>query len=243
MMYRNATPQITPLKTTHGIRPLLGRCDDPNHRWWTGANRPRFTSVAYATALTKVRPPMCIPTDRVFHPVCKGVPDSNLVYPLSSILCLPPPAARSGRHRDFDRACPGKKRDHRVQTRPNRRRTAMRREASHTPTPPTPFKTLCAPFPWCHRLPWPHLPGGRATVPGHSEPLVDPPKGPHATKTYPFVPPMEWIGVATMPHTRSTRQSPTPTRPTVPPHPHHRPAAAPSPSCPVVDPPLPSGPR
>ena len=92
---RNETPHSTPLKTTHGIRPLLGCCDDPKHRWWTGANRPRSTSVAYITALTKVRPPFCIPTDRVFHPVCKGVPDSNLVYPLSSILCLPPPAAGS----------------------------------------------------------------------------------------------------------------------------------------------------
>jgi hypothetical protein len=180
-MYRNKTPQSTPLKNTHGIRPLLGRCDDPNHRWWTGAKRPRFTFLAFVAALTKVCPPMCILTDRIFHPVFKDVPDSNLVYPLSSIPCLPSPATRSGRHRDFDRACPGKKRDHRVQTRSNRRRTAKRRETSHTPTPSTPFKTHCAPFPRCHRLPWPHLPGGRATVPGHSEPLVDPPKGPHAT--------------------------------------------------------------
>ncbi len=75
MMYRNKTPQITPLKTTHGIRPLLGRCDDPNHRWWTGANRPRFIFVAFVAALTKVHTPLCIPTDRVFHPVFKGVPD------------------------------------------------------------------------------------------------------------------------------------------------------------------------
>ena len=102
MMYRTATPQITPLKTTHGIRPRLGRCDDPNHRWWTGSNRPRFTSLAYATALTKVRPPFCVPTDRVFHPICKGVPDSNLVYPLSSILCLPPPAAGTARFLGLD---------------------------------------------------------------------------------------------------------------------------------------------
>ena len=34
-LYRTATPHSTPLKTTHGFRPLLGRCDDPNHRWWT----------------------------------------------------------------------------------------------------------------------------------------------------------------------------------------------------------------
>ena len=63
MMHRTATPQITPLKTTHGIRPLLGRCDDPNHRWWTGSNRPRFTSLAFVATLTKVRPPFCIPID------------------------------------------------------------------------------------------------------------------------------------------------------------------------------------
>ena len=102
-MYRNKTPQSTPLKNTHGIRPLLGRCDDPNHRWWTGAKRARFTFLAFVAALTKVRPPFCVPIDRVFHPVCKGAPDSNLVYPLSLILCLPPPVARSGRHRHFDR--------------------------------------------------------------------------------------------------------------------------------------------
>ena len=94
---RNETPHSTPLKNTHGIRPRLGRCDDTNHRWWTGANRPRFTSLAFVVALTKVRPPFCIPTDCVFHPVCKGVPDSNLVYPLSSTLCLPPPAAGTAR--------------------------------------------------------------------------------------------------------------------------------------------------
>ena len=102
MMYRNATPQITPLKTTHGIRPLLGRCDDPNHRWWTGSNRPRFTSLAFVTALTKVRPPLCVPTDHVFHPVCKGVPNPNLVYPLPSILCLPSPAAGTARFSGLD---------------------------------------------------------------------------------------------------------------------------------------------
>ena len=101
-MYRTATPHSTPLKTTHGIRPLLGRCDDPNHRWWTGANRPRFTFLAFVAALTKVRPPLCTPTDRVFHPVCKGVPDPNLVYPLSSILCLPPPAAGTARFLGLD---------------------------------------------------------------------------------------------------------------------------------------------
>jgi hypothetical protein len=93
MMSRNATPQITPLKTTHGIRPLLGRCDDPNHRWWTGSNRARFSSFAFVAALTKVRPPFCVPTDRDFHPIYKGVPDPNFVYPLLSTLCLPSPAA------------------------------------------------------------------------------------------------------------------------------------------------------
>jgi hypothetical protein len=102
MMYRNATPQITPLKTTHGIRPLLGRCDDPNHRWWTGSNRPRFTSLAFVTALTKVRPPLCVPTNHVFHPVCKGVPNPNLVYPLPSILCLPSPVAGTARFLGLD---------------------------------------------------------------------------------------------------------------------------------------------
>ena len=71
---RTATPQSRSLETTHGIRALLGRCDDPNHRWWTGSNRPRFRSFAYATALTKVRPPFCVPTDRVFRPLYKGVP-------------------------------------------------------------------------------------------------------------------------------------------------------------------------
>ena len=101
-MYRNKTPQSTPRKNTHGFRPRLGRCDDPNHRWWTGSNRPRFTSLAYATALTKVRPPLCIPTDRVFHPVYKGVPDPNFVYPLLSILCLPPPAAGTARFSGLD---------------------------------------------------------------------------------------------------------------------------------------------
>jgi hypothetical protein len=96
-MYRNKIPQSTPLKNTHGIRPLLGRCDDPNHRWWTGANRPRFTFLAFVAALTKVRPPLFFPTERVFHPVCKGVPDPNLVYPLLSTLCLPSPAAGTAR--------------------------------------------------------------------------------------------------------------------------------------------------
>jgi hypothetical protein len=134
-MYRTATPQITPLKTTHGFRPLLGRCDDPNHRWWTGSNRPRFTSLAFVAALTKVRPPFCVPIDRVLQPVYKGVPDTNLVYPLSLILCLPPPAARSGRHRDFDRGRSGKKRNHRVQTHSNRRRTTS---SPHPPLPPLP---------------------------------------------------------------------------------------------------------
>ena len=102
MTNRTAPPQITPLKTTHGIRPLLGRCDDPNHRWWTGSNRARFTSLAYATALTKVHPSLCIPTNRVFHPVCKGVPGSNLVYPLSSILFLPSPVAGTARFSGLD---------------------------------------------------------------------------------------------------------------------------------------------
>ena len=97
---RTTTPHITPLETTHSIRLLLGRCDDPNNRWWTGSNRPRFTSFAYATALTKVRPPFFVPTDRVLHPLCTGVPDPNLLYPLPSILCLPSPAVGIGRHRD-----------------------------------------------------------------------------------------------------------------------------------------------
>jgi hypothetical protein len=101
-MYRNKTPQSTPLKNTHGIRPLLGRCDDPNHRWWTGAKCPRFTFLAFVAVLTKVRPPLCIPTDRVFHPVCKGVPDSNLVYSLLLTLCLPPPAAGTARFSGLD---------------------------------------------------------------------------------------------------------------------------------------------
>ena len=98
---RTATPHSTPLKTTHSIRLLLGRCNNPNNRWWTGSNRPRFTSFAYATALTKVRPPFCVPTNRVLHRICTGVPDPNFVYLLPSILCLPSPAVGIGRHRDF----------------------------------------------------------------------------------------------------------------------------------------------
>jgi hypothetical protein len=90
---------ISILKKTQGIRPRLGCCDDPNHRWWTGANRPRFTTLA---VLTKVRPPLCIPTDRVFHPVCKGVPDPNLVYPLLSTRCLPSLAAGTARFSGLD---------------------------------------------------------------------------------------------------------------------------------------------
>ena len=43
-----------------------------------------------------------VPTDRVFHYVCKGVPDSNLVYPLSSTLCLPAPVAVTARFSGLD---------------------------------------------------------------------------------------------------------------------------------------------
>ena len=98
---RSETPQSTSLKTTHGIRLLLCRCDDPNNRWLTGSKRPRFTSLAYVTALTKVHPPLCILAERVFHRIYKGAPDPNFVYPLPSILCLPSPAVGIGRHRDF----------------------------------------------------------------------------------------------------------------------------------------------
>ena len=98
---RTETPQSRSLETTHGIRPLLGRCDDPNHRWWTGSNSPRFTSLAYVAALAKVRPPFCTPIDRVFHPLYKGVPNPNFLDPLPPILCLPSMAVGIGRHRDF----------------------------------------------------------------------------------------------------------------------------------------------
>ena len=98
---RTATPQSRSLESTHGIRLLLGGCDDPNHRWWTGSKRPRFTSLAFVAALTKVRPPFCVPTNRVLHHIYTGVPDPNFVYPLPSSLCLPSPAVGIGRHRDF----------------------------------------------------------------------------------------------------------------------------------------------
>ena len=98
---RTATSQSRSLKTIHGIRLLLGRCDDPNHRWWTGSKRPRFTSLAFVVALTKVHSSFCVPNDRILHPLYKGVPDPHLVYPLPSILCLPSPAVGIGRHRDF----------------------------------------------------------------------------------------------------------------------------------------------
>ena len=97
---RTETPQSTSPGTTHGFRPLLGRCDDPNHRWWTGSKRPRFMSLAYITALTKVRPPFFVPTDRVFHSLYKGMPDPNFMYLLPSTLCLPPEAGIR-RHRNF----------------------------------------------------------------------------------------------------------------------------------------------
>ena len=98
---RIETPQSRSLEMTHGIRLLLGGCDDPNHRWWTGSNSPRFTSLAFVAALTKVRPTFCIPTNRVLQPLYKGVPDPHLVYPLPSLLCLPSPAVEIGRHWDF----------------------------------------------------------------------------------------------------------------------------------------------
>lgn len=98
---RTATTQNRSLKTTHGIRLLLGGCDDPNHRWWTGSNCSRFTSLAFVAAMTKVYPPQYTPTDRVFHRIYKGAPDPNFWYPLLSIFCLPSPAVGIGRHRDF----------------------------------------------------------------------------------------------------------------------------------------------
>ena len=104
---RTATPQSIPLETTHSIRLLLGRCNNPNNRWWTGSNRPRFTSFAFVAALTKVHPPFFVPTKRFLHPIYTGVRDPNFVYPLPSLLCLPSPAAGSGRHRIS--AHPGKK--------------------------------------------------------------------------------------------------------------------------------------
>ena len=73
-----------------------------NHRWWTGANQPRFMFLALVAALTKVRPPLCIPSNRVFHPLWQGVPDPNLVYPLPLILCLPSPAAGTARFSGLD---------------------------------------------------------------------------------------------------------------------------------------------
>jgi hypothetical protein len=127
-MYGNKTPQSTPLKNTHGFRPRLGRCDDPNHRWWTGSNRPRFTSHAYATALTKARPPFCAPTDRVFHPICKGVPDSKPCVPT---FFDPLSSSTGGGNGSVFGARPhsGNKGDHRVQTRSNCHRTTRVRDA------------------------------------------------------------------------------------------------------------------
>ena len=101
MFCRTATTQNRSLKTTHGIRLLLGRCDNPNNRWLTGSNCPRFTSLLFIAALTKVRPPLCVPIDRVFHRIYKGVPDPNFWYPLPLILCPPSPAVGIGRHRGF----------------------------------------------------------------------------------------------------------------------------------------------
>jgi hypothetical protein len=162
----------------------------------------------------------CVPIDRVLQPVYKGVPDTNLVYPLSLILCLPPPAARSGRHRDFDRGRSGKKRNHRVQTHSNRRRTTS---SPHPPLPPLPKHIArprsavpppsLAPPAW-----WPGHRSGAFRAPGR------PSKEPHATKTYPFLPPMGWIGGGNDFARPFNLLQDAWSLPTLPPcaHPHHR---------------------
>ena len=85
----------------------------------------------------------------------------------------------------------------------------------HPTHPFHPFQnTSRAPFPRCHRPPWPHLPGGRATVPGHSEPQVDPPRAPTLLKRIRSC--HQWVGSggATMPHVHSTCcKTPGPCRP------------------------------
>jgi hypothetical protein len=111
------------------------------------------------------------------------------VYSFSLILCRPPPAARSGRHWDFDHARPGKKRDHRA-PRPNTSQLSLHGEKARGTiyTHPThPFQNTLRPISAVPALPWPHLPGGRATVPGHSEPSGRPSKGPPRDQNSPVV--------------------------------------------------------
>ena len=77
---RTATPQSTSTGTTHGFRPLLGCCDDPNHRWWTDS-KIHVSHFFACYCVDESTPIVVYPNRPCFPPHLQGFTRPKLLVP------------------------------------------------------------------------------------------------------------------------------------------------------------------